>query len=109
MCFAYTGRAEITSAIRSAVSEMADEQATGESGGDRSQAIGLESIEKKLYTSDDPPLDIVIRTSGAERLSDFLLWQCNQDTQIYFLKCLWPQIGVLHLIMVFMEWQWRRK
>src|SRR5947207_14168290 len=39
---------------------------------------------------DNPPLDLLIRTSGVERLSDFMLWQCHESTQIVFLSVLWP-------------------
>lgn len=113
ICFAYTGRAEITTAIRNSVCEAIGwEEPTMGSKTDVLQSnheITTASFEKHLYTSDDPPLDMLIRTSGAERLSDFLLWQCNKDTQIYFLGCLWPTIGIPHMIRLLLEWNWRRR
>lgn len=72
-------------------------------------SITVDTLEKHMYTSDDPPLDLFIRTSGVERLSDFMLWQCHQDTQIFFLNCLWPDFDLHHFIWVLLEWQWRLK
>jgi hypothetical protein len=56
-----------------------------------------------------PPLDLLIRTSGVERLSDFMLWQCHQETEIVFLKCMWPEFDLWHFMPVLLEWQWRRR
>ena len=72
-------------------------------------SITSETLEKHLFTAGSPPLDLFIRTSGVERLSDFMLWQCHQDTQIFFLKCLWPDFDLHHFVWVLLEWQWRRK
>jgi ditrans,polycis-polyprenyl diphosphate synthase len=56
---------------------------------------------------DNPPLDLLIRTSGVERLSDFMLWQCHESTQIVFLSVLWPQFDLWSFLPVLWEWQWR--
>lgn len=71
--------------------------------------ITTDTLEKHMYTADDPPLDLFVRTSGVERLSDFLLWQCHQNTQIFFLQCLWPDFSLKNFIWVLLEWQWRQK
>lgn len=71
--------------------------------------ITVDTVDKHMYTAADPPLDIFVRTSGVERLSDFMLWQCHQDTQIFFLNCLWPDFDLKHFIWVLLEWQWRMK
>ncbi|KAK4224980.1 Decaprenyl diphosphate synthase-like protein [Podospora fimiseda] len=73
------------------------------------ETITPETIDKHMYTADCPPLDIFVRTSGVERLSDFLLWQCHQDTHIFFLKCLWPEFNLRHFLPVLVEWQYRKK
>ncbi|KAL2157803.1 hypothetical protein VTH06DRAFT_5072 [Thermothelomyces fergusii] len=73
------------------------------------ETITSETIDKHLYTAGCPPLDIFVRTSGVERLSDFMLWQCHQDTQIFFLKCFWPEFDLWHFLPVLVEWQWRQK
>ena len=52
-------------------------------------AITAEAIEAHLDTADLPPLDLLIRTSGEVRLSNFLLWQAAY-AELYFTDCLWP-------------------
>jgi ditrans,polycis-polyprenyl diphosphate synthase len=73
------------------------------------ESITAETINAHTYTAEDPPLDIFIRTSGVTRLSDFMLWQCHEDTHIFFLECLWPEFDLWHFIPVLLEWQWRQK
>lgn len=73
------------------------------------ESIDPNTIERHLYTAGTPPLDLLIRTSGVERLSDFMLWQCHQDTKIVFLECLWPEFDLWHFLPVLLEWQWQRK
>ncbi|EEY19228.1 cis-prenyltransferase [Verticillium nonalfalfae] len=73
------------------------------------ETITAETLNNHMYTAGDPPLDIFVRTSGVERLSDFMLWQAHQDTQIFFLKCLWPEFDLQHWLPVLLEWQWRQK
>lgn len=73
------------------------------------ETITVETLDKHMYTASDPPLDLFVRTSGVERLSDFMLWQCHQDTQIFFLDCLWPDFDLQHFVWVLLEWQWRHK
>ncbi|ROW17072.1 hypothetical protein VPNG_01293 [Cytospora leucostoma] len=73
------------------------------------ESITAETLTNHMYTAGDPPLDMFVRTSGVERLSDFMLWQCHQDTQVYFLKCMWPEFDLWHFLPVLIEWQWRQK
>ena len=54
--------------------------------------ITINSLEKKLYTQDIPNPDVLIRTGGHKRLSNFLLWQISY-TEIYFLDKLWPDFN----------------
>ncbi|KAK1772980.1 putative undecaprenyl diphosphate synthase-domain-containing protein [Phialemonium atrogriseum] len=62
------------------------------------ESITSETLDSHMYTAGCPPLDMFIRTSGVERLSDFMLWQCHQDTQIFFLKCFWPEFDLWQFI-----------
>ena len=62
-----------------------------------------------MYTANMPPLDLLVRTSGVERLSDFMLWQCHEGTEIAFLKVLWPEFDLWSFLPVLVEWQWRRR
>ncbi|KAI9700095.1 MAG: cis-prenyltransferase [Candelina mexicana] len=73
------------------------------------ESIGPQTLDEHMYTAGTPPLDLLVRTSGVERLSDFMLWQCHQDTQIVFLECLWPEFDLWNFLPVLVEWQWRRK
>jgi ditrans,polycis-polyprenyl diphosphate synthase len=73
------------------------------------ESITADTITKNTYTADAPPLDLLIRTSGVQRLSDFMLWQCHEDTEIRFLECLWPEFDLWHFLPVLVEWQWRQK
>ena len=69
------------------------------------ESITADTLTDHMYTAGCPPVDILIRTSGVERLSDFLLWQCHQDTSLIFLKCLWPEFDLWVFLPVLAEWQ----
>ena len=71
--------------------------------------ITAATLTSNMFTNDAPPLDLLVRTSGVERLSDFMLWQCHQHTSIVFLDCLWPEFDLWHFLPVLVEWQWQRK
>lgn len=73
------------------------------------ETISAETLNSHMMTADAPPLDLLVRTSGVERLSDFMLWQCHENTSIVFLKCLWPEFDLWHFLPVLVEWQWQRK
>ncbi|RDL41130.1 Ditrans,polycis-polyprenyl diphosphate synthase ((2E,6E)-farnesyl diphosphate specific) [Venustampulla echinocandica] len=73
------------------------------------ETITADTIEQHLLTAGDPPLDLLIRTSGVKRLSDFLLWQCHENTEVVFLDCLWPEFDLWQFLPVLVEWQWRQK
>lgn len=65
---------------------------------------GEGAIDAHLYTADCPPVDLLIRTSGEIRLSDFLLWQCNKDTQIHFLPVFWPEFRFVDMVWTLVEY-----
>ncbi|WP_431964687.1 isoprenyl transferase [Nocardia sp. bgisy134] len=83
----YGGRQEITDAVRSLVRQ---EMAAGETGEDLVQSITVNAIGQHLYTSGQPDPDLVIRTSGEQRLSGFLLWQ-SAYSEIWFTEVYWPE------------------
>ena len=56
------------------------------------EAINSDAIEDLLETRDLPPLDLLIRTSGEQRLSNFLLWQAAY-AELLFVDTLWPDFG----------------
>ncbi|KAF8863928.1 Undecaprenyl diphosphate synthase [Acephala macrosclerotiorum] len=73
------------------------------------ETITSQTIGDRMFTAGDPPLDLLVRTSGVKRLSDFMLWQCHEDTELVFLDCLWPEFDLWQFLPVLMEWQWRQK
>lgn len=67
--------------------------------------ITSDTISSNLYTAASPPLDLLIRTSGVHRLSDFLLWQANTDCVLHFVKPNWPDIGVADILPPLLSYQ----
>lgn len=72
-----------------------------------SESITSQTLTDRMYTGGNPPIDILVRTSGVERLSDFMLWQCHEDTEIAFLDVLWPEFDLWHFLPVL--WKWQRR
>ncbi|KAL1965057.1 hypothetical protein VTN77DRAFT_6117 [Rasamsonia byssochlamydoides] len=71
------------------------------------ETITPQTLTDHMFTYDNPPLDLLIRTSGVERLSDFMLWQCHENTEIVFLDVLWPEFDLWHFLPV--VWRWQRR
>ncbi|MCL2465268.1 MAG: isoprenyl transferase, partial [Micrococcales bacterium] len=82
----YSGRHEIADAVRSYLREQAARGANLENLADDFEA---EHIASHLYTTGQPDLDLVIRTSGEQRLGGFLLWQ-SAESEFYFCEAYWP-------------------
>jgi len=82
----YGGRREIADAVRSLLHEHA---ARGNSIEEVAEFLDVEHIAEHLYTRGQPDPDLVIRTSGEQRLSGFLLWQ-SAHSEFYFCEALWP-------------------
>lgn len=89
LALSYGGREEILQGVRRIASRVAE-------GGLQPAAIDASIFESSLYTHDLPPLDLLIRTSGEQRLSNFLLWQCAY-AELYFSPVAWPDFGCDHL------------
>ncbi|WP_308799228.1 isoprenyl transferase [Agromyces silvae] len=84
----YGGRTEITDAMRSIV---AAHHAEGRSLEDLAERLTPELIGEHLYTGGQPDPDLMIRTSGEQRLSDFMLWQAAHS-EFYFVEALGPDL-----------------
>jgi short-chain Z-isoprenyl diphosphate synthase len=82
----YGGRREIADAVRSLIHEHA---AQGTPADQIADSITVEQIEAHLYTKGQPDPDLVIRTSGEQRLGGFLLWQ-SAKSEFYFCEAYWP-------------------
>jgi undecaprenyl diphosphate synthase len=74
----------------------------------RKEIINEETIGKHLYTSHLPDPDLVIRTSGEMRLSNFLLWQLAYS-EIYVTETLWPDFDGKHLLEAIGDFQKRER
>jgi ditrans,polycis-polyprenyl diphosphate synthase len=73
------------------------------------ESLTTADLQRHIYTADAPPLDLLIRTSGVYRLSDFMLWQCHEETEIKFLQTLWPEFDLWQFLPVLVEWQWQQR
>ncbi len=82
----YGGRREIADAVRSLLRHAAADGKTLEEVAD---ALSVEAIAEHLYTKGQPDPDLVIRTSGEQRLGGFLLWQ-SAHSEYYFCEAYWP-------------------
>jgi len=83
----YGGRQEIADALRNLLLEQAE---AGMSMAELAEVLDVDHIAKHLYTSGQPDPDLVIRTSGEQRLSGFLLWQ-SAHSEFWFCEAYWPE------------------
>jgi short-chain Z-isoprenyl diphosphate synthase len=83
---AYGGRRELRDAVRSL---LAKEAASGTDLAELAQTLEIDQIAENLYTAGQPDPDLIIRTSGEQRLSGFLMWQ-SAHSEFYFCEALWP-------------------
>jgi undecaprenyl diphosphate synthase len=78
VAFNYSGRSEIVDAVRACLAQ-----------GIPAKAVDEAAIESHLYTAGLPELDLLIRTGGDQRISNFLIWQAAY-AELYFCEGLWP-------------------
>ncbi len=97
----YSGRQEITDLVRSAVRDAAG-------GGLTPAQVDEDWISSHLLTHELPDPDLMIRTSGEQRISNFLLWQLAY-AEIYFTPVLWPDFDRGELIRALLEFQQRER
>ncbi|DAC16067.1 MAG TPA: di-trans,poly-cis-decaprenylcistransferase [Candidatus Poseidoniales archaeon] len=101
VCLAYGSREEIISAIQS----IADDHAKGKLP---LKDIDETQVSNRLYTSNIPDPDLVIRTSGEERISNFLLWQMAY-TEFYFTDVFWPSFSKKEMLKAIQTFQQRKR
>ena len=101
ICLAYGGREEIVDAVR--------DVAVAHAGGELPvEMIDQQQISSRLYTADLPDPDLVIRTSGEERVSNFLLWQIAYS-ELHFTDVHWPSFSKVDLYEALESYQMRRR
>jgi tritrans,polycis-undecaprenyl-diphosphate synthase [geranylgeranyl-diphosphate specific] len=101
VAIAYGGRQELLEAIRSIASEVKE-------GRMQPSEIDSATVSRRLYTADLPDPDLIFRTSGEERISNFLLWQ-SAYAELYFADVLWPGLSRLDFFRAIRAFQERRR
>ena len=97
----YGGRAEITDAVRRLVQDALE-------NGGPAKPIDEDAIGARLYTAGQPDPDLLIRTSGEMRISNFLLWQIAYS-EIWVTDVLWPDFRRKHLLQAVADYQKRER
>jgi len=97
----YGGRQEIIMAIRKIAEEI-------RIGNLRSEEITEELVSSHLYTADVPDPDLILRTSGEERISNFLLWQVAYS-ELYFTDVYWPEFRKIDFLRAIRDYQKRKR
>jgi undecaprenyl diphosphate synthase len=99
IAFNYGGRKEIVDAVRSLAADVA-------AGDVKPERIDERAIARRLYTPDMPDPDLLIRTSGEMRISNFLLWEVAYS-ELWFTPVLWPDFDREHLFEAIRDFQKR--
>ncbi len=90
----YGGRQDILEAVRELLQERSDDGATP---ADVARSLTTDDIARHLDTADRPDPDLIIRTSGEQRMSNFLLWQAT-GAELYFCETYWPAFRELDFL-----------
>ena len=101
----YGGRQEIVDAVQALIDDKAH---AGVPATQMAAEITVESIAKHLYTSGQPDPDLVIRTSGEQRLSGFLLWQAAYS-EIWFTDIYWPAFRKIDFLRALRDYSQRSR
>ena len=105
MAIGYGGRREIVDAVRELL-RAAD--ANGRTMAEVAAALSVDDISKFLYTRGQPDPDLVIRTSGEQRLSGFLMWQ-SAYSEFYFCEALWPAFRKIDFLRALRDYAGRSR
>ncbi len=101
----YGGRQEIVDAVRGLLGKAI---ANGASGEELVEAVTVDAISENLYTSGQPDPDLVIRTSGEQRLSGFLLWQ-SAYSEMWFTEAHWPAFRRVDFLRALRDYSQRHR
>lgn len=101
----YGGRRELVDAVRALLAEQA---AQGKSIDEIAQGLDAEQIAEHLYTKGQPDPDLLIRTSGEQRLSGFMLWQ-SAHSEFYFCEAYWPDFRKVDFLRALRSYEQRER
>ncbi|KAL4572613.1 hypothetical protein LXL04_019393 [Taraxacum kok-saghyz] len=105
VCVAYTSSHEIPRAVYEACQERSGRKdGKEEEEEEEEELIKVVDLEKKMYMGVVPDPDILVRSSGETRLSNFLLWQTS-NSLLYSPKALWPEMGLRHVVWAILKYQ----
>ena len=105
MAVGYGGRGEVVDAVRSYLRNRAE---AGASLGDCATELSEQDIAEHLYTRGQPDPDLVIRTSGEQRLSGFLLWQ-SAHSEYWFCEAYWPDFRRIDFLRALRDFGLRKR
>ena len=105
LAVAYGGRNEIAQAVKKI---LLDNSSTGATPDEIAELLTPETIAENLYTSGQPDPDLLIRTSGEQRLSGFMLWQ-SANSEFYFTEALWPDFRKVDFLRALRDYQNRQR
>ncbi|KAJ2720771.1 cis-prenyltransferase [Coemansia sp. Benny D115] len=97
VCFPYSSTFEISEAVRSVVKDV-------ENGRLEVSQIDEKALESRLQIP-GPDLDILVRTSGQIRFSNYMLWQSSKMAYIQFVDAYWPDFSLMHMLRIILSWQ----
>ncbi|CAN8301101.1 unnamed protein product [Cochlearia groenlandica] len=98
VCVAYSTSHEIVNAVRESCVKKCEE------GLDGPVVLEVSDVEECMYTSIVPDPDLVIRTGGIDRLSNFMTWQTSRSL-LHTTAALWPELGLWHLVWAILKFQ----
>ena len=101
IALSYSARWEITEAVRKAVQEA-------QTGALRAEEVNEQLVSSLMTTRNIPDPDLLIRTSGEYRISNFLLWQLAYS-ELYFTDCLWPEFTEEEFYKAIVDYQKRER
>ncbi len=101
LCLGYGGQSEIVDAVKKIVKSGVNPEYSGEK-------ITQELIQKNLYSTEIPEPDLILRTGGEMRLSNFLTWQ-SVYSELYFTKTLWPDFSKKEFNKILKEFNNRQR
>ncbi|GJE99907.1 undecaprenyl diphosphate synthase family protein [Phanerochaete sordida] len=98
ICMPYASRDDIASAVQTAAEKAVESD---------NYDITEDDVDAYMSTSavGSPPVDILVRTSGVKRLSDYMTWQSCEDTQIQFSSRYWPDFGLWDFVPIILDYQ----
>ena len=105
VAIAYGGRRELRDAFRSL---LASEAEKGTSLHELAETLEIDHISEHLYTAGQPDPDLIIRTSGEQRMSGFLIWQ-SAHSEFYFCEALWPDFRKVDFIRALRSYAQRER